>query len=85
MKEVAKYKQCFVCGDENSHGLKARFFVREDGAVISEYKVDQRFVGNNSAFRCTCGTGSVNYISAVIGRNPAIRIFFTFPGNKVPL
>lgn len=45
MKEVPKYKQCFVCGEENSHGLKARFFVREDGAVVSEYIVDERFAG----------------------------------------
>jgi uncharacterized protein (TIGR00369 family) len=45
LKEVAKYRQCFVCGDENSHGLQARFFVREDGAVITEYTVDERFVG----------------------------------------
>lgn len=45
MKEVAKYRQCFVCGEENTHGLRARFFVREDGAVISEYKADDRFVG----------------------------------------
>lgn len=26
MKEVAKYSRCFVCGDKNEHGLKARFF-----------------------------------------------------------
>ena len=26
MKEVVKYANCFVCGDKNSHGLKARFF-----------------------------------------------------------
>jgi uncharacterized protein (TIGR00369 family) len=45
MKEVAKYRQCFVCGEENPNGLQARFFVREDEAVISEYTVDERFVG----------------------------------------
>ncbi|MCP4685082.1 MAG: PaaI family thioesterase [bacterium] len=25
MKEIVKYSRCFVCGDENSHGLKAKF------------------------------------------------------------
>jgi acyl-coenzyme A thioesterase PaaI-like protein len=26
MKEVARYKKCFVCGEENIGGLKAKFF-----------------------------------------------------------
>ncbi len=26
MKEIAKYSGCFVCGDDNDHGIKARFF-----------------------------------------------------------
>jgi uncharacterized protein (TIGR00369 family) len=26
MKEVAKYSHCFVCGDQNDHGLKAKFY-----------------------------------------------------------
>ena len=26
MKEVVKYANCFVCGDKNDHGLRARFF-----------------------------------------------------------
>ncbi|MEW6413468.1 MAG: PaaI family thioesterase [Candidatus Zixiibacteriota bacterium] len=25
MKEVLKYSKCFVCGDSNNHGLKAKF------------------------------------------------------------
>ena len=33
MKEVVKYANCFVCGDKNDHGLKARFFF--DGAEAS--------------------------------------------------
>lgn len=45
MREVVKFSGCFVCGDENDCGLKARFFVCEDGSVETEYKVDQRFVG----------------------------------------
>jgi uncharacterized protein (TIGR00369 family) len=45
VKEVAKYRHCFVCGEENANGLQARFFAREDGAVITEYTVDERFVG----------------------------------------
>ena len=45
MKEVAKFSECFVCGEENSCGLKARFYVQDDGSVITEYKVEERFVG----------------------------------------
>ncbi|MBD3401255.1 PaaI family thioesterase [candidate division GN15 bacterium] len=26
MKEVAKYSGCFVCGDQNEHGLQAKFY-----------------------------------------------------------
>lgn len=45
MREVVKYKDCFVCGDRNRNGLKAKFHVREDGSVISEYTADSRFQG----------------------------------------
>jgi len=45
MQEVAKYKNCFVCGDENEAGLRARFFVLEDGSVVSELVADKRFQG----------------------------------------
>ena len=45
MQEVTKYKYCFVCGDQNESGLKARFFVQSDGSVASEYTVEQRFAG----------------------------------------
>jgi uncharacterized protein (TIGR00369 family) len=45
MEEVARYKNCFVCGDQNVNGLKAKFFVRKDGAVISEIVADERFQG----------------------------------------
>jgi len=45
MKEVVRYKDCFVCGEHNENGLKAKFFVRDDGAVISEIVADARFQG----------------------------------------
>lgn len=45
MQEVARYKYCFVCGDQNESGLKARFFVQPDGSVASEYTVEKRFAG----------------------------------------
>lgn len=44
MKEVPKYPGCFVCGDQNSCGLKARFFFDGD-KVVSEVVVDERFEG----------------------------------------
>ena len=33
MKEVLKYANCFVCGDENHHGLKAKFFYDGEKAI----------------------------------------------------
>ena len=45
MQEVAKYKDCFICGDQNKTGLQARFFELEDGSVVSEFVADRRFQG----------------------------------------
>ncbi len=45
MREVAKFSECFVCGENNQYGLKARFFVQEDGSVASSYTAEDRFVG----------------------------------------
>jgi uncharacterized protein (TIGR00369 family) len=45
MKEVVKYRNCFVCGNENAHGLQASFFVGDDGSVVSELVADERFQG----------------------------------------
>ena len=44
MKEVLKYPGCFVCGDLNQSGLKARFFYDGDRAIC-EVKADVRFEG----------------------------------------
>ncbi|KPL02333.1 MAG: hypothetical protein AMJ90_06045, partial [candidate division Zixibacteria bacterium SM23_73_2] len=44
MKEILKYKNCFVCGDENRCGLKVKFF-EEKKVAKAEYVVDQRFEG----------------------------------------
>lgn len=45
MEEVVRYKNCFVCGEQNINGLKAKFFVTDDGAVVSEIVADERFQG----------------------------------------
>jgi len=45
MHEVVKFSECFVCGDNNECGLKARFWVQDDGSVTTEYTVSERFVG----------------------------------------
>jgi uncharacterized protein (TIGR00369 family) len=45
MREVAKYKDCFICGDRNQAGVKAKFFVLDNGSVISEMVADERFQG----------------------------------------
>ena len=40
MKEVLRYKGCFVCGDQNPHGLQARFFY--DGSQAHSHLVATR-------------------------------------------
>jgi len=49
MKEVAKYSGCFVCGQQNDIGLKARFYFDNDRAV-TEYTADRRFEGYHDIF-----------------------------------
>ncbi len=44
MKEILKYPGCFVCGDNNQIGLKARF-VFEDGQAVTEIVADKQFEG----------------------------------------
>ena len=44
MKEVLKYANCFVCGDENHHGLKARFFYDGEKAT-TEVTASPEFEG----------------------------------------
>ncbi len=44
MKEVLKYSRCFVCGDKNDSGLKARFYY--DGKqAVSEVSALEQFEG----------------------------------------
>ena len=49
MKEIAKYSGCFVCGDQNDHGLKARFFWDGETAT-TESMAYQRFEGFRGIF-----------------------------------
>lgn len=44
MKEVSKYSHCFVCGDQNPIGLKAKFMFDGEQA-ITELTADERFEG----------------------------------------
>jgi len=44
MKEIAKYKGCFVCGDQNIIGLQAKFYF--DGSrATTEYTAERKFEG----------------------------------------
>ncbi|MFQ5499082.1 MAG: PaaI family thioesterase [Candidatus Zixiibacteriota bacterium] len=40
MKEIIKYPNCFVCGERNAHGLKARFYQEEQSAVTEVVATD---------------------------------------------
>ena len=44
MKEVLKYPGCFVCGEKNDTGLKARFYY-DNGVATSDIEADERFEG----------------------------------------
>ncbi|HOP07358.1 MAG TPA: PaaI family thioesterase [candidate division Zixibacteria bacterium] len=44
MKEVLKYSRCFVCGDLNEFGLKARFFFDGEKA-FTEIEADRMYEG----------------------------------------
>lgn len=44
MQEIVKYPYCFVCGDENQHGLQAKFFYDGEQA-ISEITAEKMFEG----------------------------------------
>jgi uncharacterized protein (TIGR00369 family) len=41
MKEVVKYSGCFVCGDKNENGLKARFYFDGEQAVTEVVALEQ--------------------------------------------
>ena len=41
MKEVLKYSDCFVCGDKNDSGLKARFYYDGKQAVTEVSALEQ--------------------------------------------
>lgn len=49
MKEVMKYSGCFVCGEKNIHGLKARFFFDGEEAY-TEIETDRQFEGYRDIF-----------------------------------
>ena len=49
MEEIAKYTGCFVCGEQNKIGLKAKFFFENDSAV-TECVAERRFEGYKDVF-----------------------------------
>ncbi len=49
MKEILKYPGCFVCGENNDLGLKARFYY-ENGEAVAEIVADKRFEGYQGIF-----------------------------------
>jgi uncharacterized protein (TIGR00369 family) len=49
MKEIAKYSGCFVCGDQNHIGLRARFFFDGQKAVC-DVTADEIYAGYKNIF-----------------------------------
>ncbi len=51
MKEIARYSGCFVCGDRNEIGLKARFYFDADrGRAVSDITADELYAGYKNIF-----------------------------------
>lgn len=44
MKEILKYSNCFICGEKNIHGVKARFFYDGEKA-FTEVEASEKFEG----------------------------------------
>lgn len=49
MEEIARYSGCFVCGENNNIGLRAKFYFNE-GKAITEYTAERRFEGYRDIF-----------------------------------
>ena len=49
MFEVKKYSRCFICGDLNDHGLKARFYYDGEKAT-TEVIADRLFEGYSGIY-----------------------------------
>lgn len=51
MREIAKYSNCFVCGEANQIGLKARFFFDADGQkAVCDITADELYAGYKNIF-----------------------------------
>jgi uncharacterized protein (TIGR00369 family) len=49
MEEIVRYPNCFVCGENNSHGLKARFFW-DGNKAVTEVTATTAFEGYRGIF-----------------------------------
>jgi len=49
MKEIARYSGCFICGNENEYGLKARFYF-EDGKAFTECIASHHYEGYKNIY-----------------------------------
>ncbi len=51
MKEIARYSHCFVCGDQNEVGLKAKFhFDESERKAVCSIIADEDYAGYKSIF-----------------------------------
>ena len=49
MKEVLKYSNCFICGEKNIHGLKAKFYY-DGNEAFTEIVTSKDFEGYREIF-----------------------------------
>jgi len=49
MQEIARYSGCFVCGEHNQAGLKAKFFFK-DGRAFTECVAEKRYEGYHDVY-----------------------------------
>ncbi len=49
MKEIIRYSKCFVCGDQNSYGLSAKFFYDGEKAITTVI-ADEKWEGYHGIY-----------------------------------
>jgi len=70
MKEIARYKGCFICGEQNEYGLKAKFYF-EGGRAFTECIANRHYEGYKNIYHGGITSALLDevMIKALLARN----------------
>lgn len=70
MIEIARYSGCFICGEQNLHGLKVKFYY-SDGKAVAKCTAQRSFEGYKDIYHggVTAGLLDEVMIKALLARN----------------